>query len=473
MKKTLLAFTALVAASVSMGQAHAQVAPSDDAAKTQARTIYEQIVNMDTSVEGLQTPQAAEYLAGQFIDAGFAPEDVNIIPETIAQGPTAALVVRYRGDGSGGDPILLLAHMDVVTAHREDWTRDPFTMVEEDGFFFGRGTLDNKAGVTLVTSTLLRWKQNGVVPSRDLIVFFSGDEELGGATVGNVINNHRDLIEAEFALNSDAGGGGITEAGDPTTFNVQTAEKTFASFTWTTHNPGGHSSRPRRDNAIYDLADALDRLRAYEFPVMYNETTLASMEAVAPLESGEIKRALERFVAHPGDRRAAARLSEEPGYIGQVRTTCVPTLLSAGHADNALPQSATATVNCRIFPGVEVEDVQAVLQEIAGPEVEIAPLDEYWAAPASPLRDDVFAAVRVALDAIHPETPISPGMSAGATDGKYFRAIGIPVYGVSGLFIKSSDAYAHGLNERLPVASFYDGLVFWDAMLNELAGPAE
>ncbi len=456
---------ALVLACVASG-AHAQ--PSNTAERAQALEIFRHIVGMDTSVEGRRVPEMAAYLAQRFRAAGFPASDVRVLP----LGQTASLVVRYRGDGSGGRPILLMAHMDVVPAHRADWARDPFTLVEEKGYFYGRGAFDNEAGLTMLTSLFLTLRAEGFRPTRDLIIAFTGDEETTGLTATSLVRDHRDLIDAEFALNADAGGGALGEqTGAPEGYGLQTAEKTFASFTLTARNPGGHSSQPRTDNAIYDLMDALARVRAYQFPVMWNDTTIASLRAGGPTVSGPIGAAMTRFAAHPGDRGASMTLTASPFHVGQLRTTCVPTLLEAGHADNALPQSAKATVNCRIFPGVAIADVQARLQGLAGEKILIAPLaDNYIASDASPLRPEVLAAVTDAVHASYPGVPITPSMSAGATDGVFYRAAGIPTYGVGEVFIKDSDDFSHGLNERVPVTSFYNGLTHWRVLLTKLAG---
>ncbi len=448
------------------GAAHAQ-APSD-AERTLAREIFARVISFDTSVEGLQNPAMAAYLAGRFRDGGFAAADVHVAPFN----QTAALVVRYRGDGSGGRPILLLAHMDVVPARRADWARDPFTLIEEGGYFFGRGTLDNKSGIALLTTMFLTLRAEGFVPARDLVIVFTGDEETSGATARMLLAEHRDLVDAEFALNSDSGQGALSEeTGAPIGYRLQSAEKSYASFTLTARNPGGHSSMPRTDNAIYDLVEALTRVRAHEFPVMWNDTTLESLRAAGPRTGGALGAAMIRFAERPGDRRAAAVLTASPFHNAQLRTTCVTTLLAAGHADNALPQSATATVNCRIFPGVTIAAVQAQLQQLAGERVAVATLDpQYWSSDASPLRADVLEAVRRAVHANYPGVPITPSMANGATDGVFFRAAGIPTYGVAELFIKDSDDFSHGLNERLPVASFYNGLTHWRVLITELAG---
>ncbi|MGD9814281.1 MAG: M20/M25/M40 family metallo-hydrolase, partial [Hyphomonadaceae bacterium] len=459
-------FARFAALAVTCALAAAQAQTPSQTDRDMAREILQRIVAFDTSVEGRQTPAMAAYLAERFRRGGFAAADVHVIPHA----HTAALVVRYRGDGSGGRPILFLAHMDVVPAHRADWERDPFTLVEEDNFFFGRGALDNKAGIALLTTTFLRLRAEGFTPTRDLVIVFTGDEETTGETARLLLEQHRALVDAEFALNSDAGQGGLDTNGRPVGYGIQTAEKSYASFTLTARNPGGHSSLPRADNAIFDLMDALRAVRGYQFPVMWNDTTIASMRARGAAEAGPLGDAMRRFARNPRDRGAVRTLSASPAHVGQIRTTCVPTLLQAGHADNALPQSAVATVNCRIFPGVTIADVQAQLQRLVGDGVAVAPLDQYWSSEASPLREDVLAAVTAAVHANYPGVPIIPGMSAGATDGVFFRAAGIPTYGVGEIFLRDEDDFAHGLNERVPVASFHNGLTHWRVIITTLAG---
>jgi acetylornithine deacetylase/succinyl-diaminopimelate desuccinylase-like protein len=457
------ALTALCLALAAPAWAQTPSAPE----RARALDIYRTVVGMDTST-GAQNIAMANYLAAQFRAGGFGEDDVRVL----RFGETAAFWARLRGDGTGGRPILLLAHMDVVPALRSDWERDPFTLIEENDFFFGRGSNDNKSGVALIAATMLQLKAEDFRPTRDIIVWFSGDEETSGASSRAFLTEHRALLgDAEFALNSDAGGGLLSPDGGPTAYFLQTAEKSFASYTLTARNPGGHSSMPRPDNAIYDLMDALQRVRAHQFPVMWNDTTLQSMRATGAQVGGADGAALLRFANRPGDRRAAATLSRNPSLVGQLRTTCVPTLLEAGHADNALPQSAVATVNCRIFPGVSIAEVQAQLQTLAGTAVTVAPRDEYFSSDASPLRADVLAALTRAVHANYPGVPLTPSMSAGATDGVFFRAAGIPTYGVSEIFIREQDEFAHGLNERNPVASFYNGLTHWRILISDLAGP--
>jgi acetylornithine deacetylase/succinyl-diaminopimelate desuccinylase-like protein len=448
------------------GCARAQ-SPSE-AERAAALDIYRTIVSFDTSVDGGRTPEMASYLAGLFRAAGFAEQDVQVLP----LASTASLAVRYRGDGTRNGALLLLAHMDVVPARREEWERDPFTLIEEGGFFFGRGSADNKSGVALLTATLLRLRATGFRPTRDIVLWFSGDEETRGATTMDFLANHRDWLGAvELALNSDAGGGTLAHDSRATAYLLQTAEKTYADFTLTARNPGGHSSMPRADNAIFDLMDALGRIRGFEFPVMWNDTTIASFRSMGKEVGGDAGAAMLRFAQEPGDQAAAATLTRNPVYVGQLRTTCVPTLLAGGHAPNALPQTATANVNCRIFPGVAPAAVQAELQRLAGEAIEVAQDGDVHFSDASPLRADVVAAVTAAVHARHPEIPITPAMEVGATDGLFFRAAGIPTYGASEMFIRDEDLFMHGLNERNPVAAFYGGLGHWRALIEALAGP--
>jgi acetylornithine deacetylase/succinyl-diaminopimelate desuccinylase-like protein len=466
MKKTTLAlaFAALPTLLFAAG------APKDTApeeVRKEAREIFQKVIAFRSS-EGLgQVPAMAQYLAERFRAVGFPEEDIHILPV----GETAALVVRYRGSGRGGKPILLLAHMDVVTAKPEEWQRDPFTLIEENGYFFGRGTLDNKQGVTVLTSTFLRLKREKFVPTRDLIIAFSGDEETGMVTTQELATKRRDLTDAEYALNSDDGGGQLDETtGKPLYLSFVGAEKISGTYELTVRNPGGHSSAPRADNAIYELADALKAVQAYRFPVMSNDWTLGSFKAAGPVTPGPLGAAMTRFAANPKDEAAADTLATVPTEVGKTRTTCVATMLRGGHASNALPQTATATVSCRIFPGTSVDEIKSKLQEVAGSKVEVKFLGSTPPADASPLRRDVLAALTKAAHARYPGIPVVPAMVPWATDGAVFRSAGIPTYGVSGSFIKSSDAFSHGLNERLPVESFYGELTHWYVLLKELAG---
>ena len=458
------ALAVLLAASIGNAQSsNSTRALTPDEAK--ARALFERVIAFKTSVGLGQVPALAEYLAGQFRAAGIPEADIHIFP----LGETASMVVRYRGDGSGGKPILLMSHMDVVTAKREEWQRDPYTLVEENGFFFGRGTFDIKGGLTAQTAAVLRLKAEGFVPTRDLILLVTGDEETTEDTTADIAKNHRDLIAAEFALNADAGNATLDEVtGLPLFFSLGTAEKSYASYDLKVSNPGGHSSFPRADNAIYELADALKKLQGYRFPIMWNDTTLGYFKGIGKLTPGALGQAMQKFGANPHDQPAAALLEKNPNYVGMIRSTCIPTLLRGGHAENALPESATATINCRLFPGVDPVAVKATLQGLVGPKVEVATVGTPFWSNASPLRADVLAAVSKALHVRYPGVPIVPMQEPGLSDAVFTRAIGIPSYGVGAGFIKDSDNFMHGLNERVPVKSFYDYVDFWYVLVKDL-----
>jgi acetylornithine deacetylase/succinyl-diaminopimelate desuccinylase-like protein len=461
MHRRLLYFaTVLLAVNV----ARAEAPP---AVRAQALDIYRKVIAYQTSIGLHQVPAMAEYLAGKFREAGFASEDIHILP----LGETASLVVRYRSDGTGGKPILLLAHMDVVTANREEWERDPYQLIEENGFFFGRGTYDVKGDLTQITATFLRLKAEHFLPTRDLVIVFTGDEETAQDTTRDLVTNHRDLIDAEFALNGDGGEGSFDErTGKPQVYRIQGAEKSSVTFELTIHNSGGHSSRPRSDNAIYQLADVLKAVQAYRFPVMWNDWTLGDLKASAAVTPGEIGQAMARFAQNPRDESAAEILFKSPEDVGRTRTTCVATMLKAGHAPNALPQTATATVNCRVFPGMSLDEVKSTLQRLAGDQVSVQVINNPALAKPSPIRADVMTAIAKAVHSSYPGIPIVPEMVSYATDGAIFSQAGIPTYGVSAAFNKESDVLSHGLNERLPVSSFYNGLTQYYVLLKELAG---
>ncbi len=466
---------AAFAASISFSLAAAAAdQPGTRPSDRKAREILEKVVSIPTELGRNKVPEMAEYLAGEFRAAGFPAEDVKVIPYKFTADQTAVLIVRYRGSGKGGKPILLMAHMDVVTAKREDWVRDPYQLIEEDGFFYGRGTYDIKQGITALTSTFLRLRKEGFKPSRDLIIYFSGDEETAQDTTVATVRDHRELVDAEFALNSDSGGGTLDDdTGKPLFYNLQAAEKTYADFTLTVRNAGGHSSLPRPDNAIYELAAALGKVQAYAFPVMSNEITVASFRESGKTTPGELGAAMRKFAANPQDAAAAAVIAANPSYVGQLRTTCVATELAGGHGKNALPQTATANINCRIFPGVKVDDVRATLQQIVGSGVDVKEFGKAMSSDASPLRADVLGAVTRTVRKLHPGVPVVPNQASGATDGLVFRAAGIPTYGVDGLFIRSKDDFSHGLNERIPVDGFYSSLDHWYLLVKDLAGKAQ
>jgi acetylornithine deacetylase/succinyl-diaminopimelate desuccinylase-like protein len=458
----------LMAAAAMAATAPAAAAAPSDAVRAEAREVFAHIIAIESSIGKGNVPLVAKYLAERFKAGGFPDADIHILP----LGETASLVVRYRGrGGSGAKPIALIAHMDVVTAKRSDWQRDPYRLIEEKGLFYGRGTSDVKQEVALLTATFLRLKAEGFVPTRDLIIAFSGDEETEQATARDIVTKHRDLMDAEFALNGDGGGGVLSEeTAKALIFYVQGAEKSSAKYLVTTRNPGGHSSQPRADNAIYELADALKAVQAYQFPVKWNEWTLGDFKAASHVTKGPIADAMARFAADPGNAAAAAEISKTPAYVGRIRTTCVATMLSGGHAENALPQSATATINCRIFPGTSAADVQKTLQGLVGPKVEVKQGYDALVSDASPMRADVMKAVEKAVAASDPGTPVVPTQAAYATDGAVYRNAGIPTYGVGGVFIMDSEEFAHGLDERIRVKEFYKGLTYWDVLIKALAG---
>ncbi|MGH8253865.1 MAG: M20/M25/M40 family metallo-hydrolase [Steroidobacteraceae bacterium] len=461
---------ALLGASVSSAASAAApntAAPTRTANELKAREIFARVIAFKTQIGSGQVPEMAKYLAGEFLNAGFPEADIQWFP----LGDTGSLVVRYRGDGTGGKPILLLSHMDVVTAKREDWQRDPFTLTEENGFFYGRGTFDIKESLTCITATLLRLKREGYVPRRDLVLLLTGDEETTMDTARDMMAKHRDLLDADFALNPDSGSADLDETtGKPIIYGYETAEKTYANYSLTVRNPGGHSAEPRTDNAIYELAAALGKVQAYQFPVMSNETTRAFFAGSAALAPAPLGAAMHDFSADPKDGAAAQILSKDPHYVGMLRTTCVATTLQGGHAENALPESATAGVNCRIFPGVDPLAVKKTLEQIVPTGVEVSMTGTPFWSDASPLRADVVDAIKRTVHKLHPGIPVVPRQDSGASENIVTRVAGIPTYGTFESFIKPSDYFAHGLNEREPVASFYEGLQFWYMLLKDLSG---
>ena len=414
-------------------------------------------------------PAYAESLQQVFLEAGFPPAALTIVP----YGETASLVVRYEGDGSSGrEPVLFSSHMDVVPADPESWLRHPFELQADDIFFYGRGVLDNKFDVTILTTLFVWLKESGFVPSRDLVIAFTGDEESFQETVQQLAGDYRDLVDAEYALVVDGGGGVLNDTGEAIQFQVGFAEKTYATFSVTAKNPGGHSSMPRADNAIYDLARAIQRLEAYTFPVETNEITLTYFARTAPLLNNEVGEAMARLVADPTDAEAIATLRAQPQYVGTLGTTCIPTMLSGGHAENALPRAVTAVVNCRIFPGHTPSEIMRELQRVTdNPDLEWRVVGVPVTSPASPFNTEIMAAISSSLELIHPGLPIVPKMGSGTTDGAYWRAAGIPSYSLTGIFINPKDSFAHGLNERVPKAAVGESLRFWRAMISELASP--
>jgi acetylornithine deacetylase/succinyl-diaminopimelate desuccinylase-like protein len=444
--------------------------------QAKTRELFKQAIEIPSVHNRGEMPRMAKLLGDQFRAAGIPEADIHVMPyEALPGDKTVALIVRWRSPHATKKPMLVLGHMDVVEAKRSDWKYDPFVFREEGGYFLGRGTSDMKNGDVATTMAAVKLMSQGFKPNRDIIFFYSGDEETNGrgATLG--ASEWRNLTEAEFGLNADGGCGAYDHDFRPLGCGISTAEKTFQTYFFSTHNPGGHSSRPRPDNAIYDLADALKALQAHRFTPMLNDTTRGYFAERAKQEGNNaLGQAMRRWLANPADGQAADEIEANPLEVGLTRTRCVATMLEGGHADNALPQSAKATVNCRIFPGVQPKDVQAELQQLAGPKVTVTPDPNYIGEPTppSPLRPDVLKAVTAAIQAIHgPQMHVTPIMSTGASDGSFFRAKGIPVYDVDGSWgISPDDERAHGLDERLPVRAMYDDVVHWQMIFRSLAG---
>ncbi len=443
-----------------------------------AREIYSELISINTVDSVGSVTKAAEALAKRFRAAGFPDADVKVLipPGKPNKGN---LVVRYRGraGANAAKPILLLAHLDVVAALRSDWPRDPFTLHEESGYFLGRGTSDDKAMASIFVANLLRYKQQGFQPSRDIILALTADEEGGDANGAEwLVKEHRDLVDAAFAIN-EGGGGTLAGSGmdvKPLFHSVQAAEKVYQDFTITATNPGGHSSVPRPDNAIYELADALSRIAKFSFPVALNPTTRAFFEQTAKVEKPDVAAAMRAIVANPGDSTAAAFLSRDARYASMLRTTCVATRLAGGHAYNALPQSASANVNCRMVPTTSSAEVRTTLARvIADTGIKITNTqarEPDFPKSTLPIDPSVLAATTEITKSMWGDIPVVPTMSTGATDSHYFRAIGIPSYGISGLFSTPGETNAHGRDEKLRVKSYYDGLEFLDQLVRRLAG---
>jgi acetylornithine deacetylase/succinyl-diaminopimelate desuccinylase-like protein len=392
--------------------------------------------------------------------------------ETEIAGPDSAQVLVARLSGTGKrPPLLMLAHLDVVPALREDWSTDPFTFLEQDGWWYGRGTADNKAGAAFLVFNLIRARREGFVPDRDWIVALTSDEETNSAGIRWLVADGRHLIgEPEFALNTDSGGG-ITLAGRDVMFEVQASEKVYLTFELEVTDDGGHSSRPTQDNAIDALARGLVRLAQHRFPVTLNEVTRGFFERSAAHEQGSTAADMRAVAAVPPDSAAAARLSQAPFFNALLRTTCTATRLEAGHADNALPQTARATVNCRILPGEPIDVVESTLNGVlADSRIRVSRKREPTESPPSPLRPEILEPIAAIVNEMWPDATVVPVMSTGATDGLYVRNAGIGVYGTGAIFNDSQESRAHGRDERVSVKRFYQALEFWNRLMRRLSG---
>src|ERR1700722_7736910 len=457
--------------------------PSQDGGATppavnqMAHDIFKQLVEINTTDSVGNVTTAAEAMAKRGRDAGCRAKAV------IVAGPAEKkknVVVRFHGSGKS-KPILFIGHLDVVEARREDWTTDPFQFIEKDGFFYGRGTNDMKAGDALLLTTFIRLKREGYVPDRDLILALTADEEGGNFNgVEWLLKEHRDWVDAEYCINLD-GGEFEQQNGKRLLAAMQGSEKVYADFQFESVNPGGHSSEPVRDNAIYHLAGALTHLRDYDFPVRINEITQNYFSRTAEISPGDSAADLKAVAKDPPDQAAAARLSREPYYNTLLRTTCVATMLSGGHAPNALPQTARANVNCRIFPGEDPEDVRKTLERVAADsKVRVTLVPQLDAdgkpvptvtVPPSALLPEVVKAMEKTLNSTYPGVPLVATMSAGASDGKFTRTAGIPTFGIACMFFELGDNRAHGKDERIDTQDFYDGVNFTYRLMRALSAP--
>ncbi len=426
------------------------------------RTLYKELVETNTAQGVGSCTLAAQRMEARLKAAGYTDADLHLfIPESAPND--GGLVAVLKGSGSKQKAVLLLAHIDVVAAKREDWTRDPFTLIEEGGYFYGRGTSDDKAQAAIWTDLLIRYKQEGYKPKRDIKIALTCGEETEGVFNGAqwLSTEHKDWIDAAFALNEGANGQ-LDDQGRKVALNIEAAEKVYQDFKLETTNPGGHSSRPVPDNAIYEMSAALPKIGAYEFPVMLNDATKAYFSRMAPITGGENGTAMLAILKNPQDEAANAILSKNPQWHSMLRTTCVATMIEGGHALNALPQHVAANVNCRIFPDVSVDDVQgALVKAIDDPNVKVSVVEpRSLATPAPALNAAFLAPIEKVSGEMWPGVPVIPTMTTGATDGVYTSAAGIPTYGVEGLFVDPDEGHIHGLNERVGVTSLMDARRF-------------
>jgi acetylornithine deacetylase/succinyl-diaminopimelate desuccinylase-like protein len=468
-----------LAAALFVASLQAQQTTLDPATRQLAHDIFKQLIEINSTDSIGSTTAVADAMRKRLLDAGFAPADVVVIGPNARKGN---LVARLRArPGTTLKPVLIIGHTDVVEARREDWTTDPFVFTEKDGFFYGRGTQDMKDSDAAMVTSFIRLKREGYVPDRDLILALTADEEGGSSNgVDWLLKNHRDLIDAEFVINPDAGGV-TTKNGKPILLGVEATEKLYADYHVTATNPGGHSSLPTGDNAIYHVADALGRLEKSPFPFELNEVTRAELKTRATLAQGQEAEDLRAILKTPPDPAAIQRLSAKPVYNATMRTTCVATMMSAGHAPNALPGRAEANVNCRILPGHSQEEVrQDLIRIFADPTLTVEYTTDSGkvlgkgsdrvSAPPPPLKEAIFKPLRETVQLMWPGLTILPEMETGASDSIYTMAAGLPSYGFSGMAIEEGDERAHGRDERLGVESYYTGVEFDYLYLKAMTG---
>ena len=447
----------------------------DEATRHLARDIFQQLIEINTTDSVGSTTVAADAMAKRLLDAGFPAEDVKVLGPNSRKGN---MVARYRGTGAR-KPILIIGHLDVVEARRSDWTTDPFQFIEKDGYFYGRGTQDMKVSDAVLVTDFIRLHREHYVPDRDIILALTADEEGGQSNgVDWLLKNHRDLIDAEFVLNADAGGV-TTKNGKPVNVDVEANEKLYADYELATTNPGGHSSLPTPDNAIYHVADALVRLQQTPFPFELNPVTRVYFERRAALETGQTAADMKAILQTPPDAGAVARLSADARFNSLMRTTCVATMMEAGHAPNALPQLAKANVNCRILPGHSAEQIRLELVRIfADPKVRVRYVDDARNVYDKTPEKNAFPPILPPAEVLKPlakiademwnGVPVIPEMETGASDSIYTVAAGLPSYGINGIAIDQDDVRAHGKDERVRVNAFYDGVEFYYRYLKAL-----
>ena len=464
--KSLVISTLLMGTALACGAARAE--PAGDEALF--RAIYKELVEINTTESAGDTLVAATAMAKRLTDAGFPAADVQVLSSGPRKGD---MVARLRGTGAK-KPMLLMAHMDVVEARREDWAFDPFVLQEADGYFRARGSIDDKAMAAIFVANLIRLRNEGARPERDIILALTTDEELADSPHDGthwLLENHRDLIDAEFSLNE--GGGGTLRDGKPVSSNIQLSEKVYRSFRLEVKDPGGHSALPRRDNAITRLAEGLVRIADYEFPARLNPVTGAYLQIVTKLDAPEVKSALAALLAGDNRPEVIAPLSKRPGYNAQIRTTCVATMLEAGHAENALAQTARATINCRLLPDENPDDVERGLKAaVKDDRIAVIPLGTVVDSPASPMSPEILQAVEQISADMWPGVPVIPTQSGGYTDSRWLRKYGVPAYGVSGVFSEEGKSGVHGLNEQVGVKQLFDAKEFLYRLVSRLSGAA-
>jgi acetylornithine deacetylase/succinyl-diaminopimelate desuccinylase-like protein len=457
----------LLLASTLLAAAPAAAAPAPHPeAEAQALDLAKKAIAL-RSVDGPgnQTPQVDALFRDALVAGGFDARDIEIVP----LGTTAYFIARWRGSEPGLKPLVVSGHLDVVEAKPSDWQRDPFTPVVENGYLYGRGATDMKLDAALAAAALIELRRQGYRPRRDIVLEFSGDEETRMATSAAIAER---LKDADLVINIDGGGGTLDEkSGKPLYFTWQGAEKTYADFELTVTNPGGHSSAPRPENAINQLAAALVRIGHYRFKPEVSDLTRAYFKAAARYEEPKIGAAMRAFAANPADRKAIATLAANPATVGKIGTTCVSTMISGGHALNALPQKASANINCRIFPGHSPAAIMAELKRVAAePALTIRDVTEGSVAnDASPMRPDLVAAIDKAMGEIYPGVPVFPSQASGASDSMWFRYHKVPSYGASPVFTKSSEDFSHGLNERTPISNIRPAISYYLTLFRELS----